>query len=54
MSDEQIPDSPMTALAAGAAQLHELFRSYVEAGFTEPQAMQIICAMVTTSFRGNP
>lgn len=51
MSDDQMPASPLTALAEGAAQLHELYRSYVEAGFTETQAMQLVCAMVTARMR---
>jgi hypothetical protein len=45
MTDELPPD-PLTALAAGAAQMHELFRAYIGSGFTEAQAMQMICAML--------
>ena len=52
MSDEPMPPSPMSALAATAAQTHEMYRSYVDAGFTEVQAMQIICAMLTAMLRG--
>jgi hypothetical protein len=50
-----VPDlpltSPITELAAGAAQTHELYSAYVEAGFTPDQAMQLICCMLAESFR---
>jgi len=46
-SESADPASPITQLAAAAIQLHELYRSYVTAGFTEEQAMQIILAIVT-------
>jgi hypothetical protein len=37
---------PMTALAEGAAQMHEMFLSYQQAGFTEQQALYLIgCAL---------
>jgi hypothetical protein len=36
------PPDPLTELAKAAAQLHELFRAYVEAGFTEEQALRIV------------
>jgi hypothetical protein len=44
----QIPDDPfpLTALAVGATQLHELYVAYMRAGFTESQAMSLILAMV--------
>lgn len=45
-SEEPMPPSPLTALAEGAAQLHELYTAYVAAGFTPAQAMQLVCAMV--------
>jgi hypothetical protein len=41
VSNEQ-PQSPMTVLAQGATAMHEMFRAYVEAGFTEQQALQIV------------
>jgi hypothetical protein len=40
------PQDPLTELAAGAAQLHEVFLSYVGAGFSEAQAMQIVIAVL--------
>jgi hypothetical protein len=44
MSDE-MPDSPMTALAEGAAQLHEMYIAYMDAGFSEERAFDL-----TTTF----
>jgi hypothetical protein len=41
-----MPPPPLTVLAAAAAQMHEQFRAYVAAGFTEAQAMQMLCAML--------
>lgn len=43
-----IPQDPMTMLAQGAAAQHEIFMAYVEAGFTRPEALAIIIAMITT------
>lgn len=34
--------APLTALGASATAHHELYRTYVEAGFTPGQAMQIL------------
>lgn len=45
------PSSPITELAAGAAQTHELFLAYVGAGFSEAQAMQLVCTMLSASCR---
>lgn len=46
------PQDPITALAEGAAQLHELYTAHVNAGFTEAQAMQIVLAIITGGMRG--
>lgn len=43
------PLPPMTPAAANAAQLHELFTSYVDAGFTEAQALSIVNNVLTAS-----
>lgn len=37
---------PLPPLMAGAAALHENMMSFVEAGFTRPEALQIVIAMV--------
>ncbi len=49
MSD---PEDPITQLAEGAASAHELFLAYVNAGFTENQALYLVAQMVTTAMRG--
>ncbi len=42
MSDEvQVPE-PLTALAEGAAQMHELYWAYMEAGFPEHRAFDLV------------
>lgn len=41
MSDE-LPDSPMTALAEGAAQIHEMYAAYMDAGFPEERAFDLV------------
>lgn len=43
---QQEPPDPITSLAAGAAQTHELFMSWVNAGFTRPEALQMIIAFM--------
>lgn len=48
-----MPESPMSALAQGAVASHEMFRAYVDAGFTEPQALEITIAMLVEMWRGN-
>ncbi|WP_439947184.1 hypothetical protein [Streptomyces sp. BBFR109] len=45
-------DSPLTELAAMAVQNHELYTTYVHAGFSEAQAMQLLIAIVTASLGG--
>lgn len=43
MSD---PQDPITQLQAGVAQQHEMFTAYVESGFTRPEALKIIIAII--------
>lgn len=50
---DQMPADPVTDLAAGAAQLHEAYESFVAAGFTEQQAMQMVCAIITNGTGGD-
>ncbi|MEU1800853.1 hypothetical protein [Streptomyces sp. NPDC019937] len=50
MSD---PTDPITALAQASAQLHELFESYVTAGFTEHQALELLKALLTAGIGGS-
>jgi hypothetical protein len=50
---DHMPADPVTELAAGAAQLHEAYESFVAAGFTEAQAMRMVCAMLTAGMGGD-
>ena len=45
-------DDPFGAMAVAAMSLNELYRSYVQAGFTEQQAMQLLCAILSASIQG--
>lgn len=45
MSDE--PDF-LTDLQQSAVAFHEMFTAWREAGFTEEQAMQMLCTVITT------
>jgi hypothetical protein len=45
------PDDPITSLAEGAAQLHELYLVYVEAGFTDGQALYLCAQIVAAGVR---
>jgi len=40
------PEDPITALTEMAASLHEMFKAYVEAGFTEEQALYLVGRIV--------
>lgn len=42
----ELPPDPLTALGAQAAALHELYRAFLAAGFTDPQAMQLLVAIL--------
>jgi hypothetical protein len=46
------PQPPLTELAAAAVQQHELYRAWVDAGFTEEQAMQLLVAVLLGSIGG--
>lgn len=43
------PISPISELAAAAAQMHELFTSYIEAGFTREEALDLIKTLLFRS-----
>jgi hypothetical protein len=43
------PPDPLTVLAEAAAQLHEMFISYVRAGFTEQQALYLVGQVIHAS-----
>lgn len=50
---DQGPEDPLSALAEGVAQQHEMFMAYVDAGFTRPEALKIIIAMITANAGGD-
>ena len=37
-----LPNDPVSALAEGAANLHEMFLALLHAGFTEDQALYLV------------
>jgi len=45
------PTDPITELAAGAAQLHEMYLAYLAAGFNEHQSFELVKTLLT-SLRG--
>lgn len=47
------PDDPITQLAAAAVGMHELFISFVAAGFTEQQALYLVGQALTASIGGS-
>jgi hypothetical protein len=49
MADNEIPQDPMTALTETAAQQHEIFLTWVKAGFTEGQALELLKAVITAA-----
>ncbi|QCX81257.1 hypothetical protein C9F11_38370 [Streptomyces sp. YIM 121038] len=46
------PEDPITELAAAAVQLHEAYTAYLQAGFTEPQAFELVKTILAASFGG--
>ncbi|HSS11892.1 MAG TPA: hypothetical protein VLL25_18535 [Acidimicrobiales bacterium] len=45
---------PLTLLAEGVAQVHELFLAYLKAGFNESQALYLVAAVMTAQMRPLP
>lgn len=52
MSDA-VGGDPLSPLMVGATALHENFTSFVVAGFTSEQAMQIVLTLLTETIRAN-
>ena len=48
------PKDPFGTFADGAAATHEMFISYVLAGFTRPEALQIVIALLTNTQNNMP
>ncbi|MFJ2110641.1 hypothetical protein ACIOEX_01710 [Streptomyces sp. NPDC087850] len=46
------PSDPISQLAEAAVQLHELYLSYISAGFTEGQALDMVKAVLLASIGG--
>ncbi|MGW7087525.1 hypothetical protein ACWGH2_29070 [Streptomyces sp. NPDC054871] len=46
------PEDPITELAAGAVQLHEVYLAYLDAGFTHDQAFDLTKAVLLASLDG--
>lgn len=46
-----MPADPVTELMEMAAAMHELYRSWVDAGFTDEQAMRLLGSMIDASMR---
>lgn len=51
MTKPEPPTDPITLLGEAAAQIHEVFLSYVAAGFTEQQALYLVGQILTASIR---
>lgn len=43
------PIDPVGELLAGAIGLHELMMSYVEAGFSRPEAHALVCTVMAAT-----
>lgn len=54
MPDDTPPQDPFTQLAEGAAQAHELFIAYVDAGFTRAEALQILLSIIAMAIAKGP
>jgi hypothetical protein len=48
------PTDPISDLVASSVQLHEMYESFIHAGFNEQQAMTMICALITAGINGQP
>lgn len=52
-TDAEMPPSPITPAGQGASSLHELFLSYVTAGFTRGEALHLVTAQLIEAIRIN-
>jgi hypothetical protein len=48
-----MPQEPMTALGASAAAHHELVMTYVAAGFSRQEAMQVLLLLISVGIQRN-
>ena len=49
----EMPADPFTGLMAAATGVHEMYSGFVDAGFTDAQAMQLVIAIITTFNQGS-
>lgn len=52
MSEDDLPQSPLTAMGVAVTEMHEIYVEMVNAGFTPAQAMQLLCAMLQAMING--
>lgn len=52
MSD--LPTDPLTELGQAAQQMHELYLTWIDAGFTESQALYLLAQVIRSAGRGTP
>jgi hypothetical protein len=52
-ANEGLPADPISELTAMASQLHELYGAYLQAGFTDAQALYLV-SQVASGGRGTP
>lgn len=53
MAEDDLPASPLTAMAAAVTEMHEIYTCMVDAGFTKEQAMQMLCAILQAMVSGH-
>lgn len=46
---DDIPETPLSALMASAVQLHELYASFVNSGFSADQALALVQTALASS-----
>lgn len=46
----ETPADPFTGLTAAAAELHEMYSEFVNAGFTDAQALQLVISIIAATF----
>ena len=46
-------NEPLTPMQESTAQVHELFTSLMEGGFTEDQALRMVVLFIVEQSRGN-
>lgn len=52
MTDSTNPFESLTAMMAMSVMLHEMFQSFIDAGFTREEGMQLIQTVITSMAGG--